>query len=92
MATCTLTLTTDRAAISNAVVFQALANQVIAGVFIDTTPIIATASGTSYTATLQQKAKYLVKAARFPFDNFIIVIPASSSADASTLLTDVRSG
>lgn len=89
MATCTVTLTTNAAAISGAVTYEPLPNQVVNGVAIDLAPVVATASGTAYTATLTQGARYAVRSRRFSFQAPIFQVPASASADLDDLLEQV---
>lgn len=93
MATCTVTLTTDKLAISGALVFEPLPSQVIAGVAIDTTPILASVTGANtYEAALTQKASYLIRSERFSFSNLIVTCPASSTATLTDLINGLRHG
>lgn len=92
LSTCTVTLTTDKAAISGAVVYEPLPGQVVADVFVDCTPITAQASGTSYIAALKQGVKYRLKSARYDFPNTVFTTPATSTANLQDLIESFRSG
>lgn len=93
MAVCTVTLSTDKAAISGAVVYEPLPGQIVNNVFIDTSDVTATVfTDTSYTAALNQKVQYRIKAPRFPFNNEIFTAPATSTANLYDLLEGYRAG
>lgn len=92
MAVCTVTLTTDKAAMSGEVIYEPFPGQIISGTFIDGSWITAQASGTSYIAALNQNVKYRIIAPRFPFNNAVFTTPASSTADLDDYLEGFRAG
>lgn len=87
MANCTVTLSGNTAARSGAVGFRALPNQIVDGTAIDTSIIIAQASGTDYIAVLIQGARYELISDRFPFLDPCFLVPAASTADLVNLLS-----
>ena len=93
MATCTLTIATNSAAISGEVLIKARPNQIHSSANVDQNTIVATASGTSYTATLQQNTKYRIwsKSDRLYFGRGIFTTPAASTANLRDLLDGQRS-
>jgi hypothetical protein len=92
MAVCTVTLATDKAAISGVVKFEPFPNQVIGGVALDSKPVTAEASGTQYQASLVQQAKYRIVSKRHSFYNAVFTCPAASTLDLSTVLEGSRAG
>ena len=92
MAICTLTFTSNTAAISEAVKFIPDLNQVIAGVAIDADPVTAEASANTYTAKLIQKASYMISAPKFEWHLERFTCPASSSATLTSLIEFFRKG
>lgn len=90
MANCTVSFTSSAGAISHAVKYVPEGNQVIDNIAIDTDPVTATVSLATYSAVLIQRARYRVKAPRFPFDDVLFTVPASSSANLQDLLTGIR--
>lgn len=90
--TCTLTLNSTSMAVSGAVQYVALPDQVIDGEAVDTTPVIATAADKSYTATLIRKARYMIVSKRFPFSQQVIAVPDAATANLGDLLFNIRRG
>lgn len=92
MAVCTVSLTTDKAAMSGAIHYEPIPGQVISNVFVDASRVTASASSNTYSAALIQGAKYRIISSRFPFDNAVFTAPASSSANLYDLLEGYRGG
>lgn len=92
MARCTVTFITDKAALSERVVFYPWPNQIISDTFIDNVPVVASVNGNTYSASLIQGAKYTVKSNRFWFSNPDFICPASSTASLEDLLENTRNG
>jgi hypothetical protein len=92
MAYCTVTFTTDKAALSEQVSYYPWPNQVIDDALIDTVPVIASCSGNTYTAQLVQGAKYTIKANRFWFSNPEFIVPREGTAGLESLLQATRQG
>jgi hypothetical protein len=86
MAVCAVTLAVNSAAMSGAVKFEALPNQAVGSVMIDTKPVTAEATGMSYIGRLLQGVKYRVISHRFAFHNAVFVCPLASSANLIDLL------
>ena len=93
MATSTVTITVDKMALSESVRFEPLPNQVVDDIVVDTAPIWATASGNTYTATLQQNARYRVVAHRLGgLHNTIITVDPDAATDVNAEITGARRG
>lgn len=92
MARCTVSFQTDKAALSEQVVFYPWPNQAIDDVIVDTLPIIASVSGNTYSASLIQGAKYTVRSNRFWFANPDFIAPREATAELQTLLQTTRQG
>lgn len=92
MDNCIVTFSSNVTAVSGQVKYEALPNQIIAGVAIDTTHVVATVASTDYTATLIQKARYRLVSPRFAFHNEVFTVPASDAANLSDLLSGYRAG
>jgi len=92
MATCTVTLAVNQAAVSGLLKFNALINQVVGGKLIDQGTIIAAASGTAYTADLEQNAWYYAHAPKLGLGRTLFMTPASPTADLEDLLETARVG
>jgi hypothetical protein len=90
MATCTVTFTTDKAAVSGAVSYRPLPNQMIGGVGIDHDFVYAQASGNDYVAVLQQGARYRAYSTRHAFTRKVFRVPETSTANLSTLIKGVK--
>lgn len=86
MANCTVTLNSNVTALPNKVTYEALPNQVIGGVSVSTSPIVATANANAYTATLLQGAWYMIESTDHRFNEPIFKVPASSTADLVDLI------
>lgn len=92
LSTCTLTMPTSVAAISGAVSYEPLPNQMVENTAIDTLPVTANASGTTYSATLFRKVKYRIHAPRFGYLRQLFTVPDASTANIYDLIPKTRRG
>ncbi len=89
---CTLTLNSTGTAVSEGVKYEALPDQIIDGDAVDCTPVVATAAGKAYTASLVRKARYRILSKRFPFSQQVITIPDTATANLGDILFNIARG
>lgn len=81
-------------AVASAVSYQALSNQVVGGVFVDTTPVVASVVADTtdyYRAELVRGATYRVwSPGRFTMEDPTFTVPASPTANLADLVEGLR--
>lgn len=91
MATCTVTVTVNTAAVSGRVAFEPFPGQIIDGTAIDSARVTASVTGANtYAASLIQKARYRIVSPGFGFDRSTFVVPASGAANLGDLMEGGR--
>lgn len=86
MAVCRVTLDVNTAAISGAVKFEPLPNQIVGGKAVDQKLVVAEASANEYNADLIQGAEYRLLSSRFRFGNEVFTCPETATADLIDLI------
>lgn len=87
---CAVVLYSTYATVSGAVTFEAHANQIVNGMAIDVTPVLATALSGYYQADLVRGALYTLRSSRYFGRVMSFEVPAQGTVDLSSVLIGLR--